>query len=80
MQYRENGTQHKEFLAWEDRKYKPYDYENNGLIKHLLSNQIVNSKNIILQYILQYYEKSIIFMLKYVDRLKNFKNYHAKNR
>ena len=80
MQYRENGTRYKDYKKWGDRKMTPYDYTNNGLLQHILSNKIVNSSNIVLQAVLKYYEKSIIFMLKYIDELKNFKNYHWKNR
>ena len=80
MQYRENSTRYKDYCLWELYKYHEYDYERNGLLKHIISNKIVNSNNIILQSILKYYEKSIVLLLKYVDQLKNFKNYHWKNR
>lgn len=80
MQYRENGTRYKNYYMWEDRKNTSYDYKKHGLIQHILSNKIVNTENTILKFILNYYEKSIFFMLNYVDRLKNFKNYHWKNR
>lgn len=80
MEYRENGTRFYDHVLWEDRKNTPYDYERYGLVRHILSNKIAKSENHILKVMLTYYEKSIIFMLKYVDRLKNFKNYHWKNR
>lgn len=80
MQYRENGTRYKDYCLWDDRKRAPYDYARHGLLKHIMSNKIVSSQNPILQFVLSYYEKSIIFLLKYVDRLKHFKNYHWKNR
>lgn len=80
MQYKENGTRYKDYCLWENKKNTPYDYERYGLLQHMMSNKIVNSQNSILQFILSYYEKSIIFILKYIDRLKNFKNYHWKNR
>lgn len=77
---RENGTRFKYYDNWDKSKNSPYNYSKNGLIKHLLSPVIVNSKNKFLQYILYYYEESIIYVLKYIDRLKHFKNYHWKNR
>lgn len=80
MKYRENGTKYKDYCLWEDRKNSPYDYERNGLLKHIMSNKIVNSNSSILQFVLNYYEKSLIFVMKYADRLKHFKNYHWKNR
>lgn len=64
---------------WEELKTQPYDYVNNGLVRHLLSNKMINSKNPILKYILSVYEASIIYMLKTVDILKNFHNYNWKN-
>ena len=80
MKHRENGTKYKNYCLWDKRKISPYDYERNGLLQHIMSNKIVNSQNSILQFVLRYYEKSIIFILKYIDRLKHFKNYHWKNR
>ena len=80
MQYRDNGVRYKDYCLWGDRKSAPYDYERYGILQHTMSSIIVNSKNPILKFVLNYYEKSIIFMLKYIDRLKNFKNYHWKNR
>lgn len=80
MEYRENGTRYKNYKVWENRMYPAYDYESNGLVQHLMSNRIANTDNKILKVILSYFEGSIIFVLKYVDRLKHFKNYHWKNR
>lgn len=80
MKYRENGTRYINYCLWEDRKNSPYDYGRNGLLKYIMSNKIVNSDSSILQFILNYYEKSLIYLMKYVDRLKHFKNYHWKNR
>lgn len=80
MTYNDNGYKYKDYFKWESKKQAPYNYEGLGLIRHLLSNRIVNTNNSVLKIVLNYYEKSIIYMLKYVDRLKNFKNYHWKNR
>lgn len=80
MEYRENGTRYKDYCEWEAHKQSPYNYERNGLLRHILSRPIVTSQNQILQYILTYYEKTLVFLMKYVDRLKHFKNYHWKNR
>lgn len=78
--FNENGSRYKDNELWEDKKYSPYNYERNGLLQYILSNRVVNSNNEFLKFILRYYEKSIIFVLKYIDQLKNFKNYHWKNR
>ena len=80
MEYRDNNTRYLNYGSWEKKKNEPYDYKRKGLLQHILSHKIVQSENEFLQKILKYYETSIIFVLNYIDRLKNFKNYHWKNR
>ena len=80
MEYRENGTRYKYYKKWEVRKNAPYNYEDDGLIRHIMSNKIAYSENHILKVMRTAFEKSIVYVLKYVDRLRNFKNYHWKNR
>ena len=80
MEYRENGSRYNRYYLWDNVKNQEYDYKNKGLIQYIMSSKIVNSENHILRTILSYFEQSIIFLLKYVDRLKHFKNYHWKNR
>lgn len=75
-----NSNRFTEYHKWEKIKNSPYDYEKNGLLKHIMSNKIVNTNNRILKIILIYYEKSMVFLMNYVDILRNFKNYHWKNR
>ena len=80
MEIRPNGTRFVEKYKWEDAKNMPYDYEHKGLLSKIMSHKIVENHNIILQLIMQFYEKSLIFVMKYTDILKNFKNHHWKNR
>ena len=80
MEIRENGTRYINYDRWNKTKNEPYDYAKNGLLIHLMSKKIVTTSNPITQFILQFFEKSMIFLMKYVDILKNFKNYHWKNR
>lgn len=80
MEYNLNGNRYKNFHNWETQKYMEYDYEKYGLLKKIMSNTIVNTKNKPLKIILNYYEQSLIFIMRYVDRLKNFKNPCWKNR
>lgn len=80
MTYNNNGDRFSQDYKWERVKNSPYDYEKNGLLKHILSNRIVNTKNDALKIILQCYETSLVFLMKYVDELKNFKNVYWKNR
>lgn len=80
MIYKSNGSRFKNYSLWETTKQTPYDYERDGLVKRIMSKPIANTDNPILQTVLKYYETSIIFLLKYIDILKNFKNVHWKNR
>lgn len=80
MEVRNNGTRFNEYYKWENTKYVPYDYSRDGLLTKLMSNKILQSTNPVLQIILQYVEASLIFVMKYTDILKNFKNIYWKNR
>lgn len=75
-----NGTRYKVYKYWEDIKQAPYDYENHGLVKRIVSKPLANTDNPVLKIVLQFYESSIVFLLKYVDILKHFKDVHWKNR
>lgn len=77
---RENGDRFKYYYKWNKTKFSNYNYSAEGLLKHIMSPVIVNSENEFLQKILKYFEMSLVFLLKYVDRLRYFKNYHWKNR
>ena len=80
MTYNDNGNRYKHYQHWENVKNAPYDYERYGLLNKIMSNRIYNTTNEALKLILSYYEKSLIFVMKYVDRLKHFKNPYWKNR
>ena len=80
MGKQKNGTRFEDNYLWEDKKYTPYDYEKQGLLQHIMSRVIVNSKNPALQSILYYFESSLIYLMKYVDYLKYIKDYHHYNR
>lgn len=80
MEVRNNGTRFLEYRQWENFKYRPYDYGKDGLLKYIMSPVILNTTNPALKTLLQYVETSLMFVLKYTDILKNFKNIHWKNR
>lgn len=80
MTYNDNGNRYKHYQHWENVKNAPYDYERYGLLNKIMSNRIYNTTNEALKVILSYYERSLIFVMKYVDRLKHFKNPYWKNR
>ena len=56
------------------------DYEKYGIFANIMSRKIVESKNVILQSILNFCEKSLLYLIKYTDELKHFKDVHWKNR
>ena len=80
MTYNDNGNRYKHYQHWENVKNAPYDYERYGLLNKIMSNRIYNTTNEALKVILSYYERSLIFVMKYVDRLKHFKNPYWNNR
>ena len=80
MEVRTNGTRFNNYDLWENKKHEPYNYVKNGLLNHIMSPAIVNTNNSILKLLLQFVESSMLFVMKYTDILKNFKNYHWKNR
>lgn len=79
MEQNTNGYRFKDYNMWESTVQTPYDYERNGLVNKIVSKPIHMSKNPVLKIVLQIYESSIVFVLKYIDVLKNFKNIHWKN-
>lgn len=80
MIYKENGSRFKCYKYWENTKQTPYNYKEEGLLKHIMSKKIVESSNDILQNILTFVEQSLFYLMKYTDGLKHFKDFHWKNR
>lgn len=75
-----NGTRYINYTEWDQTLNSNYDYARYGLLKHIMSKTITNTDNSITKLFLFFYEESIIFIMKYVDRLKHFKDIHWKNR
>lgn len=80
MEIYDNGNRFESFVAYNETLNDPYDYKRKGLLRLLMSSTITESKNPILKYMLAYEEKSLIFIMKYVDILRNFRNWYWKNR
>jgi hypothetical protein len=80
MEIRNNGTRFYNYDSWENRKHDVYNYEKFGLLNKIMSPAIVNTNNEVLKFLLQFVESSIIFVMKYTDILKNFKNIRWRNR
>lgn len=80
MEVHTNNYRFYNYKKWEHKKNAPYDYERNGLLKHLMSHTIIESKNSFLQYLLNYIEKSLVILMKFVERMQHFKDYAYTNR
>lgn len=75
-----NGLRFNSYRLYETRLHMPYDYANDGLLKHMISPRIRDTKNPVLKYMLHYVESSLVFVMKSVDILQNIHNYNWKNR
>ena len=75
-----NGTRYRYHYLWEHRKNSPYNYDVEGLMPKIISHKIVESNNEVLKMMLNYYERSLVMVMKYIDHLKHFKNPHCRNR
>ena len=80
MEVRGNGTRFLNYDKWEYRQNTPYNYRKEGLLIRIMSPSIVNTTNPMLKVIIQFVESSLVFLMKYVDILKNFKNIYYTNR
>lgn len=80
MEIRNNGTRFINYHEWEKLHHNTYDYAKHGLLRHIMSPAIVNTTNMSLRIVLQFVETSLVFLMKYTDILRNFKNMHWKNR
>lgn len=81
---RTNGTRFEQYYKSEFYREKTknpaYNYESNGILVNIMSHKIIESHNKFLQKILDFVEKSLLYLLKYTDELKRFKDVHWKNR
>lgn len=57
-----------------------YDYEHRGLMSRIMSHVITDSNSKHVQGMIGAIENSLIFVMKYIGVLKNFKNYTHYNR
>lgn len=84
----ENGRYYDKYMLWEHKLHQPYDYrprdwqgpKEHPLLRKIMSHKILDSDNILLQYMLRIMEGSIVYCLNYIDILQNYLNYNWKNR
>lgn len=80
MKTYKNGKRFEALKPYNMMKNNPYDYEYNGLIRHLISKVVYETRNPITKFMIDTFEKDMVFLLKYVDVLMNFTNIYVKNR
>ena len=80
MEVRGNATRFLNYDNWEYKRHTQYNYRKHGLLIKIMSPSIVNTTNPMLKVIIQFVESSLVFLMKYVDILKNFKNIYWTNR
>ena len=80
MKTYKNGKRFEALMPYNMMKNNPYDYERHGLIRHLISKIIYDTKNPVTKFMIDTFEKDMVFLLKYVDVLMNFTNIYIKNR
>ena len=80
MEIRGNGSRFNNYDKWEVKRNAPYNYVRDGLLIKMMSPTIVNTSNAMLKVVIQFVESSLIYLMKYVDILKNFKNIYWINR
>ena len=56
-----------------------YDYERYGLLNKVLPKVIYETKNTSTKAVLRFVEYILVWLMKYVDDLKNFKNWNYKD-
>lgn len=80
MQAYSNGNRYRYTKLYDEELNTPYDYEGDGLLRHLMSARITNSPNPITKFLVNVFEQEIVMLLKLTDVLANFKNPYFKNR
>lgn len=77
MIYRPNGFRYKELYHHENAKHIGYNYERYGLLNKILPKYITSTQNEFTRATLEYIEYQLVWLMRYVDKLKNFKAYES---
>lgn len=80
MEILKNGHRYDYTENYDRTLNTPYDYERNGLLRHIVSQRIVKTENPITKFICNVFEKEMVFLLRYADTLANFRNPFFRNR
>lgn len=74
MEYRTPGTKYQTLGQHDMVMHEPFNYKKNGLLKQMLPKVITGTKNSTTKLVLEFVEHAMLFLISYVDELKNFKN------
>lgn len=79
MEIRPIGSRRRYVKNYEVSNNQAYDYERYGLLNKVLPKVIYETKNISTKAVLRFVEYILVWLMKYVDDLKNFKNWNYKD-
>lgn len=76
MEYRPLGTRYEPVGRYDIIKHQPYNYKKSGLLRLVMPEVITKTTNKTTRLILDFVEAVQLFLISYVDELKQFKNPH----
>lgn len=79
MEIRPIGSRKRYIKNYEVSNNQAYDYERYGLLNKVLPKVICETKNTSTRAVLRFVEYILVWLMRYVDDLKNFKNWNYKD-
>ena len=79
MEMRPIGSRRRYIKNYEVSNNQAYDYERYGLLNKVLPKVICETKNTSTRAVLRFVEYILVWLMRYVDDLKNFKNWNYKD-
>lgn len=79
MEIRPIGSRRRYIKNYEVSNNQAYDYERYGLLNKALPKVICETKNTSTRAVLRFVEYILVWLMRYVDDLKNFKNWNYKD-
>lgn len=79
MEIRPIGSRRRYIKNYEVSNNQAYDYERYGLLNKVLPKVICETKNTSTRTVLRFVEYILVWLMRYVDDLKNFKNWNYKD-
>ena len=79
MEIRPIGSRRRYIKNYEVSNNQAYDYGRYGLLNKVLPKVICETKNTSTRAVLRFVEYILVWLMRYVDDLKNFKNWNYKD-